>query len=370
MHTEVSTPKRILVYRIGSLGDTIIALPVFHKVLEAFPGADITLLTNRPILSKAAPLESVLGTGHFFHRVINYPTGTRDLRVLLNLVAEIRKLKIEVVVNLTTTRILRSLHLTKFSVFRDKVFFRAAGITQFVGFPREKADYLLTVDAATGEFEWEAKRLARRVASLGAIQLEADRYWDLCFTKDEMEQADQFLDQLVPGQPVLAICAGTKRQPNDWEEENWLALMRQFSIQLPGWQLVIVGAADEFDRAANCLAAWQGDGINLCGKTAPRISGAILKKAALFIGHDSGPMHLAAATGTPCVAIFSARNFPRQWYPRGDFNTIIYHRTDCAGCLLEMCVEQQKKCIISITVSEVISAVMATLEKNKMVNNL
>jgi ADP-heptose:LPS heptosyltransferase len=69
-------------------------------------------------------------------------------------------------------------------------------------------------------------------------------------------------------------------------------------------------------------------------------------------------MHLAAAVGTPCVAIFSARNFPRQWFPRGNFNKIIYHGTDCAGCLLELCIEEKKKCILSITVDEVQSAVM------------
>jgi ADP-heptose:LPS heptosyltransferase len=350
--------KRILIYRIGSLGDTIIALPAFNKVLEVYPDADITLLTNKPLVSKAAPVEAVLGNGYFFHRVINYPTGTRNPAVLMKLIREIRSLKIDIAINLATTRILGSLQATKTAVFRDRLFFKASGVRQLIGFPQIREDYLLSIDRETGDYEWEAKRLVRRLQSLGPIHLESDTYWDLHFTEQELHDANAFLKNLSNQQPFLAICAGTKRQPNDWEETNWLTLMKSLSTMLKNWQLIIVGAADERERADKCLKAWGQAGINLCGKTSPRVSGALLKKACVFIGHDSGPMHLAAAVGTPCVAIFSARNFPRQWFPRGNFNKIIYHGTDCAGCLLELCIEEKKKCILSITVDEVQSAVM------------
>jgi heptosyltransferase-3 len=81
----------------------------------------------------------------------------------------------------------------------------------------------------------------------------------------------------------------------------------------------------------------------------------------VFIGHDSGPMHLASAVGTPCAAIFSARNLPGQWFPARPGHNVIYHKTDCFGCMLETCIAERKRCIMSITVDEVFDAVMASL---------
>ncbi len=77
----------------------------------------------------------------------------------------------------------------------------------------------------------------------------------------------------------------------------------------------------------------------------------------MFLGHDSGPMHLAASVGTPVVAVFAARNIPRVWFPLGEQNEVVYHRVECWGCGLETCVEQRKKCLTSIEVEEVLAAV-------------
>jgi ADP-heptose:LPS heptosyltransferase len=82
----------------------------------------------------------------------------------------------------------------------------------------------------------------------------------------------------------------------------------------------------------------------------------------MFVGHDSGPMHLAAAVGIPLVAIYSARALPRMWYPRGHKYQIIRHKTDCEDCKLEICIEQKKKCILSITVDEVMQAVTTSIK--------
>jgi ADP-heptose:LPS heptosyltransferase len=73
-------------------------------------------------------------------------------------------------------------------------------------------------------------------------------------------------------------------------------------------------------------------------------------------------MHLAAAVGTRCVAIFAARNPPGQWFPLGAGHRVIYRQTDCYGCGLDVCIKQRKKCILSITIDEVISAVKDLLD--------
>jgi ADP-heptose:LPS heptosyltransferase len=101
--------------------------------------------------------------------------------------------------------------------------------------------------------------------------------------------------------------------------------------------------------------------VNLCGKLTPRESAAAFRRARLFIGHDSGPMHLAAAVQTPCVAIFAARNKPRVWFPYGSQHRVVYHQTECWGCGLETCIVERKRCLTSITVDEVVSEIAAVL---------
>jgi ADP-heptose:LPS heptosyltransferase len=165
------------------------------------------------------------------------------------------------------------------------------------------------------------------------------------------------------GHPFLAVSQGTKIQANDWGMENWSNLLQQLTEALPGWGLLLVGSADEGERAGACGAVWRGPLVNLCGKTSPRVSAAALEKAVFYLGHDSGPMHLASAVGVPCVAIFSARNLPGHWYPYGDVHRIIYHKTTCHGCKLTECVAEGKRCLLGITTEEVMGVVMELLPK-------
>lgn len=348
--------KNILIYRLGSLGDTVIALPCFHKIREVYPHATITLLTNRPVASKAPPLESVLGSNYFFNHTIDYPIGTRNPLVLANLLKQIRSLHIDTLINLTENR-------TEFASSRDIFFFRLCGIKTFLGFPEMKKDFEVCIDYETGLYEWEAKRLVRRIATLGEIDLQSASYWDLKLTDAEVTAAKAILKG-VP-KPIFAISTGTKFQTNDWGQDNWLSLISQLRPLLSKWTLIMIGSQEDAHFANSCVKLW-GEGLNLCGKTSPRLSAAILKHTELFIGHDSGPMHLAACVGIQCVGIFSARNRPGQWYPRGNFNQIIYHQTECAGCGLENCINQKKKCILSITVEEVQQAITKIVGNSRL----
>ena len=347
-----------MIYRLGSLGDTILALPCFHKIHEAFPGANFIMLANKPIVSKAAPVEAVLGKGIFFSEVIDYPSGTRSFALLYRLCMQIRKMNIHTLVNIATVK-----STSRLAARRDFIFFKLAGIKNIIGFPNEPRDFTLSIDPATKEMEWEAQRLVRRLAPLGEIDLQQEKYWDLKLTEAELSVAQNILSGMVAGKPVFAISAGTKMQAKDWGAENWVQFTQKLRQQFPTFNLVLIGSADEFEVSQACLDAWGGQGINLCGKISPRESAAVMQQAKLFIGHDSGPMHLAAAVGIPLVAIYSARNYPRMWYPRGDKSSIIYHKTDCEGCKLEVCTVQKKKCILSITVEEVMAAAISSINK-------
>src|SRR6478752_6651359 len=75
--------RRILIHRLGSLGDTIVALPSFHLVREAFPQAHVTLLTNSTYGSWMPPVASILDGSGLVNEYLEYPRSLRDPRQLM-----------------------------------------------------------------------------------------------------------------------------------------------------------------------------------------------------------------------------------------------------------------------------------------------
>ena len=343
--------NRVLIYRLGSLGDTIVALPSFHLIARAFPTADRRLLTNFPVHAKAPAAAAVMGNSGLVSGYIGYPVGLRNPREVLRLMREIRTFRPEVLVYLAALRGARAIR-------RDRLFFRLCGVRETVGLPRSKEEMHPRCLPGSKDLEWESMRLARSIASLGNADLDSRASWDLRLTQEERAPAAR---AFVPdGRPFIAVCVGTKMQAKDWGESNWTALLTRLAESLTTHRLVMIGAKEEAEASARAAAAWRERAVNLCG-LGPRESAAILEDAALFIGHDSGPMHLAAAVDTPCVAVFAARHAPRIWFPYGPKHRVIYHQTDCFGCGLETCIAQRKKCILSVTVDEVLSAVFDAL---------
>ena len=209
--------------------------------------------------------------------------------------------------------------------------------------------------------EPECARLARCVGELGDAQLDEQASWDLRLTPAEKAKAAEVLAP-VGERPLIMFSVGTKLQANDWGRERWRELMLRLGRQYPHYGLAFTGVPGESEASEFVAEGWrEGAGagaavVNLCGGLTPRDSAACFARATVFIGHDSGPMHLAASVGTPVVAIFSARNLPGMWFPFGARHKVIYHQVDCMGCGLEECVVERKKCIYGIAVEEVLEA--------------
>lgn len=346
--------QRVLVYRLGSLGDTLVALPSLHLVARAFPNAKRRLLTNIPVHQKAPAAAAVLGGSGLIDDYERYEVATRNPVTLLLLAMRIRMFRPEVLVYLMAARGTPAAR-------RDRFFFRwVCGIPRLVGVP-------LTTDMQEhrldpqGDLEMECSRLARNLAELGEAHLEDAANWDLGLTPAEIAAADAALEP-SGARPIIAVSVGTKVQAKDWGQGNWRALLNRVARQYPGHALLLAGASAESEASEFAAGGWRdaegaGPVVNLCGTLAPRESAAALRRAVLFLGHDSGPMHLAASVQTRCVAIFAARNRPRVWFPYGEGHQVVYHRVDCWGCGLETCTEQRRKCLLSITVDEVMTAV-------------
>ncbi len=355
MNRKSRQKKNVLIYRLGSLGDTIVALPCFHRIRRSFPDAFITLLTNMPTDGRAAAAEQILGSGGLVNDFVSYPVGTRIPGKLLRLVRAIRKHEVRTMVYLAAPR-------GKAAVLRDRLFFHFCGIRAIHGLPVSDRDFRVMVDPHTRLYEHESLRLSRRINSLGPVDLQDRGMWDLLLDPVEIASGQSITGEFR-GRPYVAVSLGTKMQSKDWGVDNWKSLLEELSGKTPDHGLLLLGSGEEFDVSSRASTGWTGKVVNLCGNANPREVSAALRHAAVFIGHDSGPMHLAAATGVRCVAVFSSRGLPGQWFPHGAGHHVIYHQTDCQGCNLTVCVAQGKKCILSISVREVLDATLAVLNR-------
>jgi heptosyltransferase-3 len=352
-----SSTKRVLIYRLGSLGDTLVALPALHLVARAFPEAERRMLTNFPVNVKAPPAAAILENTGLVHGFLRYAVGVRGPRELLSLWWQVFRWRPHVLVYLGSSRGVESAR-------RDAAFFRACGIRRLIGVPFTDDMQQNRWEAGDGALEPEGARLVRNIAELGDAYIDAPESWDLHLTEAEQVRADEAL-RPVMGLPLVAVSVGTKVQSKDWGRENWRALLARVASAYPGHALALSGAPEESEASEFAADGWRQAGggpvVNLCGLLTPRQSAAAFARARVFIGHDSGPMHLAAAVQTPCVAIFAARNKPRVWFPYGRQHRIVYHQTECWGCGLETCVVERKRCLTSITVEEVLGEVRAVL---------
>jgi heptosyltransferase-3 len=266
----------------------------------------------------------------------------------------IRDLRPQVLVYLAAPR-------GRLRAWRDVLFFRCCGIRRLIGVPHTR-DLAQVRRLDDDSYEYEGARLARCVAALGDARLDDLASFDLALTDEETAAAHAALAGLGDGRRLIAASVGAKVDVKDWGDANWAALLRALRAARPGWGLVMMGSVDEWERSGRLLEHWGGDAINLCGRLSVRESAAMLARCRLFIGHDSGPMHLAAAVKTTCVAIFSSRNLPGEWFPQGMGHRVLYRQMDCQGCRLVICEDRAKACIQSITVDEVLANVESAIE--------
>jgi ADP-heptose:LPS heptosyltransferase len=345
---------RILIYRLGSLGDTVVALPCFHLIRQTYPTAHIAVLTNAPVSDKAAPLESILENTGLIDAAIHYPVGLRDPRKLLRLQSTIREQRFDLVISLAAARGL-------FASVRDYLFFKACGIPTVLGIPFRGLTLASQPVAQGSNFESEAERLLRRIDRVGSVDLNDNRWFNLRLTPGEVAEGKRLLAETGITGEFLVASFGTKLSLNDWGAENWQRLLAEASGLYPELPLVLLGSADEKNRSEALLESWRGPRAHFCGRTSPRSSAVILREASLFIGHDSGPMHLANAVGTRCITIFSAHGPPGQWFPSGPGHLNLYPYSFYDPARTND-LEYQRKAISTITVEQVLAAIRQCLD--------
>ncbi len=345
-------PSRILIFRPGSVGDTIVCLPCFHLIARRFPNAERRVLTNSPVAKVSVPVKAILdGTGLVDDYFEVDPGDVRSrLSTKLDLCRRIRRWRPDLLIVLTDVREFRQ-H------FWELGFFKLCGVRSMLNMSLGERTAPHRWVPERGRYEYDAERLARLVRSLGDARLDDSASWDLRLSPAEHARA---LEAVKPakGTAGLIVCSiGAADGVKDWGAGNWNAMIEKLTLKAAGYGLAVVGAASESERSEAVRTRWHGPSVNLCGRLSIRETAAAMEHADVYLGHDSGPMHLAAAAGVPCVAIFTARQRAGTWFPYGHQHRLIYHNVPCAGCQLSECFEYANRCLTSISVAEVLSTV-------------
>ena len=135
---------------------------------------------------------------------------------------------------------------------------------------------------------------------------------------------------IPPGGPVLAIGPAANWRGKQWRAERFAELARRLTAAdglLPGARITVLAAAHEREQAEPVLAAAPaGRTIDLVGRTELLTAAAVLRRCALFIGNDTGLMHIAAASGTPTLGLFGPSP-AEQYAPWGRCTAVVQTAT-------------------------------------------
>jgi ADP-heptose:LPS heptosyltransferase len=350
--------KVVLIFQIGSLGDTVISMPCYREIARRHPGADRYLLTNYPIGSKMVSAEAILSAPNMIVGTIEYPMPLRRLDKMLELYRQITALKPTVLYYLVPEK-------KPANLLRHYLFFKLCGIPRIQGMPWSRDLRFSREIVAETLWESEASRLLRTIGAAPGPPSDADR--DLSLADAERARADALLRGLGDTAGFVVISVGGKVPLNNWGDENWSAMLQQLSRARPSLGAVFVGSADERARNDRLAAQWEGPSLNSCGQLAPRETAALIERANAFVGHDTGTLHLAAAVNTPIIGIFGARNRPGIWFSDRARDVFFYKRVPCEGCELvrvEEC-RHDRICMSSHDPSAVAAALEGKLHERR-----
>jgi ADP-heptose:LPS heptosyltransferase len=345
--------RSVLAFRIGSLGDTVVALPALHEIRRRHPGATIAMLTNTPVDGgvRAASSALVLAGSGLVDEFIEYPHGSRSPWRMFGVVRNVRLRAPRTCYYLMPQR-------SPAQIRRDHLFLRLSGVEEIVGMQFEHPGNL-PPRGASGLWESEARRLMRAIGA-GGRPLDPEDF-ALHLSAAEVAEGRRCLEEAGIGAGFLAFSIGAKLAVNDWGDLRWTRCLAEIARVSDGLALVAFGAQAEALRSQRLLDAWPGTTLNLCGRVAPRVSAAVLARAGVFLGHDSGPMHLAQAAGAKVVAVFSARQMAGKWFPFAQEQNVFFRDVPCGGCELETCIEQAQRCLTEIAPRDVAARVVQML---------
>jgi heptosyltransferase-2 len=357
--------EKILILELGGIGDTAMSIPAIRAVLNSYRNAHITVLT---VPRTRAIIESLKREG--FGNLDVVATDAMDKNGVNGWSSLIKKMKRE--------RYDIAIDLSAVETFKAAVkrwlFFKSLGVTKTFGRNTngrgwgfsKKADDVLTSS------EHEVLRKIKVVELLG---LKADRAAPCLTVPDsDREYADAILSEWTDRELIAGINPGAFRPSRMWPAERFKEIARWLTGEMSA-RVVITGGDKEKDLVKSIAESLPGERVKTVTGVSIMKFGAVIRRMNIFVTNDTGPMHIAAATGVPIVALFGQTNLYR-YHPYMDDSMYVTLKKDCGICPfysfehpMNECRRhdcEDKKCMDSITLDEVKEAAEKLLSKQNV----
>lgn len=365
-YAPTGSPRRILIFSTGSLGDTLTVVPALHALREQFPYAEMVLLSDVQAGKNYVNAKEILTNTGLINRVVSYVVHKGRMKGVVN---AYHKLRLLVTLRLQSFGMLVycvAAYQGDRRVSRDRRFFRIAGIQQVIGMnglevrPRTKGLRIPRVPNRIDELLHRLNASGIHTPPLGQGNL------DLILAADERAAFEAWRQTITSdgGRTWIGVGPGSKMPAKVWPDERFQVVVQRLVDEFDCWP-VVFGGPEDIVLGEHLVRAW-GRGTVAAGALGVRLAAVGLERCCLYIGNDTGTMHLAAAVGTRCVAVFSARAPKGRWDPYGSGHCVLRTDIDCAGCELTDCVDRAKACMLQISIDVVHQACRKLLLENTL----
>jgi heptosyltransferase-2 len=339
---------KILVRATNWVGDAIMAIPALRAVRVRFPQARIAVVA-RPYVA-----DIYRGQGICDDLIPYDPKGTHGgLSGRERLARDLRAQEFDIAL------LLQNAFDAAWLAWR-------AGIPERIGYARDGRSMLLTKRIPVpkrGEIpsheQFYYLELLRRAGWINSLPNES--CVRLHVTDDDRQAADQTLSKAGARHKVerIAIGAGASYgSAKCWPPERFADFVNRFRVHTDA-DVILFGTASERAVSDAIAAGIKGPSISLVGKTTIADLPALLSQCQLFVGNDSGAMHVAAAVGVPVVAIFGPTD-PHGTVPITPRCTVVQEKPYCSPCFLRRC-PIDHRCMTSVAPDAVEAAARSWL---------
>ncbi len=330
------TMGKILIRGVNWIGDAVMSMPFISGLAHAWPDAEIHVLT-RPHLAEL----------YKYNPYIESLIPVNDKRRFSGwrgVIKKIRKMKFEQALCLPHS-------------FSSALFLFFAGIEKRYGRACSGRSMLFTHPVYGKIEDYTAHQSDYYLEMLFAVTgFMPNERLPLVYLSDvQRNRASELLMNLK--RPVLGIfCSAAYGPAKIWPQENFAELGRRY-ISKTGGSVLLFGGSSDAQVNEKIMASIGNGALNIAGLTDLLESVAVMERCDAVVANDSGPMHLAAASGTKTVGIFGSTN-PARTAPLGINATYISKNLPCAPCMAHKCRLGTYECLRSITPDDVLKEIL------------
>ena len=334
---DPSDIKKILIVRLRRIGDIIMTTPSVSALRKGFPDAFISYIVEEPyreLVEGNPDLDKII--------VLEKNQSKRDL---FNLIRQIRKEKYDVVLDFHGGP--RASLITLFSKAKLKIGYRIKyrNFIYHIRLPRKPED---------GHFH----SVENHVNFVRALGINVESPPPLCLPpakKTEAEKVKNFIEEnRLEGNKIIAIHISAGNEFRNWGVDNWIRLT-DLLAKRTGIKIILIGASEDKEANKEILKKSKNSHFSLVGKLNLREVRELISLSSLFVGPDSGPMHIAASTSTPIIALFGP-TLPENFAPWKAIATLIEKKFDCRPCKQRGCIHEDFRCLRKIKPEEIYQA--------------